>query len=287
MNSAMTSTDSAALRQEWLIRQRWLALQGKTALSGPASLSDQKTQWPGPIPYCPYRPQPKQELFLGLNCREALFGGAAGGGKSFCLLMAALQYVEVPRYRALLLRRTFAELSKPDTLMYTAYEWLKPTAARWTAANHTWNFPSGATLTFGYLDNEGDTQKYKGPGFQFIGWDELTEFTESMYRYMFTRMRRPPGMPVPIRMRSASNPDGIGHAWVKERFITNGGTENRVFVPSRITDNIHVDQAEYISTFDEVNPVTRRQLLEGDWDVRPEGKLFKREWFKIVEAAPV
>jgi hypothetical protein len=200
--------------------------------------------------------------------------------------MAALQYVEVPRYRALLLRRTFADLSKPDSLMYLMEEWLRPTVARWTERNHTWNFPSGATVTFGYLDNDRDTQNYKGPGFQFIGWDELTEFTESMYRYMFTRLRKPKGSLVPLRMRSASNPDGIGHAWVKQRFITEGETANRVFVPSRLEDNAYVDAESYRKSFEMTDPVTRRQLLEGDWDVRPEGKLFKREWFEIVEAGP-
>jgi hypothetical protein len=107
-----------------------------------------------------------------------------------------------------------------------------------------------------------------------------------MYRYMFTRLRRPMGSSIPSRVRSASNPDGIGHAWVKERFISNPSTVNRVFVPSRLTDNCYVDAAEYIRSFEETDPVTRRQLLEGDWDVRPEGKLFRREWFEIVEAGP-
>jgi predicted phage terminase large subunit-like protein len=231
-------------------------------------------------------PTERQLSFLELDCEEAFYGGAVGGGKSDCLLMAALQYVEAPKYRALLLRRTFADLSLPDALMYRADEWLRPTGARWHDKLKTWVFPSGATLTFGYMQTENDKFRYKGPGFQFVGWDELTEFTESMYRYMFSRMRRLSGSVVPLRMRGASNPDGIGHAWVKQRFIEDGESAGRVFVPARLRDNPYLDADSYEKTLQNLDPVTRRQLLEGDWDVRPEGKLFKREWFALIDAGP-
>src|SRR5258708_27833925 len=106
------------------------------------------TREPGTIPYCPQTPFEKQQIFLSLTGQEALFGGSAGPGKSSALLMAALQYVEVPRYAALLLRRTYADLALPGALMDRAAEWLRPTAARWREPDKTWVFPSGATLSF-------------------------------------------------------------------------------------------------------------------------------------------
>lgn len=117
------------------------------------------------------------------------------------------------------------------------------------------------------------------------GFDELTQFTETKYRFMFSRLRRLKGVTIPLRMRSASNPGDIGHEWVKERFLR-GGSPDRVFVPARIDDNPHLDRAEYAKSLDELDPVTRAQMLEGDWDAY-EGGMFRREWFPIVEAAPI
>lgn len=205
--------------------------------------------------------------------------------------MAALQYVDVPGYRALLLRRTYQDLALPGALMDRAAEWLRPTAAHWDETKKRWRFPSGATITFGYLQTEADKERYQGAELSFIGVDELSQWSESAYRYLFSRLRRPEGFAVPIRMRAASNP---GAQWVKERFeITRGRTEPvqwtsdgaRAFVPARIIDNPALDDAAYIPMLNKLDPVTRLQLLEGDWDVRPEGKLFQREWFRIVEAA--
>jgi predicted phage terminase large subunit-like protein len=94
------------------------------------------------------------------------------------------------------------------------------------------------------------------------------------------------GYPVPLRMRAASNPGGPGHDWVKARFVT-GRHPDRVFVPAVFTDNPHIDQAEYRKMLSQLDPVTRRQLEAGDWDVRQEGALAKREWFEAVDASPV
>lgn len=206
--------------------------------------------------------------------------------------MAALQYVEVPGYAALLLRRTYADLSKPGALMDRAADWLRPTAAVWNELKKTWRFPSGATLTFGYLENEKDKYNYQGPEFQFIGWDELSQFPESPYRYLFSRLRRLKGSNVPIRMRSATNP---GSEWVKARFpieasemqrVTCDPKTGRVFVPALLDDNAYVDREEYIESLNELDPVERAQLLQGDWNVRAEGALFKRQWFEIVDVGP-
>jgi hypothetical protein len=238
------------------------------------------------IPFCPNTPTPKQAEFLALTCREVLYGGQAGGGKSEALLMAALQYVEHPAYAALILRRTYADLSLPGALMDRAAEWLRPTAARWDNTTKTWTFPSGATVTFGYMQTETDKWRYQGPEFHAVFYDELTQFSEPMYRYLFSRQRRLKDSVIPLRMRAASNPGGIGHDWVKMRFLTEGESAGRVFVPATLADNPHLDREEYAKSLAELDPITRKQLLEGDWDVRPEGALFKREWFQIVAEGP-
>jgi predicted phage terminase large subunit-like protein len=215
--------------------------------------------------------------------REVFYGGAAGGGKSEALLMAALQYIEEPGYAAILFRRTFADLALPGALMDRSREWFGGTKARWNNSEHTWTFPSGASLTFGYLEHEQDKFRYQSAEFQFVGFDELTQFSESQYRYLFSRLRRLTSSDVPLRMRSASNPGGIGHEWVKQRFLV----EDRPFVPARLDDNPFLDREEYAQSLDELDPVTRRQLLMGDWTARHAGALFKREWFEIVDEAPV
>src|SRR5262249_13851241 len=109
-----------------------------------------------------HRPTVRQaELLLHAEAPEALYGGAAGGGKSDALLMAALQFVDVPSYRALLFRRTYGDLALPGALMCRAFEWLGGTPARWSDTTKTWTFPSGATLTFGYLDTANDRFRYQ------------------------------------------------------------------------------------------------------------------------------
>ena len=191
--------------------------------------------------FIPHQPTAKQAAFLWLPNREALFGGAAGGGKSDALLMAALQYVDIPNYAALLLRRTYADLALPGAIMDRAEQWLTGTNARWNQQEKTWYFPSGSTLTFGYLQHEKDKYRYQSSEFQFIGFDELTQFTETMYTYLFSRLRRLENSNVPLRMRGATNPGGIGHAWVHERFVVSAKT-GRIFIPAKLADNPYLDQ---------------------------------------------
>lgn len=198
--------------------------------------------WRARLPYSPHVPTARQARFLLLPGREALYGGAAGGGKSDALLMAALQYVHVPRYAAIIFRRTFADLAKPGAIMDRAKEWLigRP-GVRWNDNDKQFTFacPGGgrASLTFAYLLHENDKLNYQSAEFQFIGFDELTHFSESQYRYMFSRCRRPkreradeesaadPLGTVPLRVRSASNPGGPGHGWVLGRFIDGARNE--------------------------------------------------------------
>lgn len=236
--------------------------------------------------YIPHKPTLKQARFLLLDNKEALYGGAAGGGKSDCLLMAALQYVTIPSYSAILFRRTFRDLSLPGALMDRSKEWLAGTDAQFKGMENTWVFPSGAKLAFGYLDTENDKYRYQGAEFQFIGFDEVTQFTEDQYRYLFSRLRRLENSHIPLRMRAASNPGGVGHDWVKRRFLTEGEEYNRVFIPARLQENPYLDQQGYINSLSELDPITRRQYLEGDWSARHGGSIFRREWFQIVDSYP-
>lgn len=226
----------------------------------------------------------KQEAFLMLDQEEAAFGGAAGGGKSDGLLMAALQYVDRPRYAALLMRRTFPELNQQGGLIPRSHEILGGTDARWSEQHRTWHFPSGAALQFGHMEYAKTRYQYQGGQFSFIGIDQVEEFEEQMYRFMFSRLRGPRNAPWPYRMRSTANPGNpIGHEWFKRTFITEGREHGRPFVRSLITDNPHIDQEDYIRKLMRLDPVTRKRLLEGDWDVMEEGGMFERDWFKPVD----
>jgi len=214
-----------------------------------------------------------------------MYGGAAGGGKSVALLMAALQYVDRPDYHALILRRTFQQLSKPGALMDLSKQWLFNTDAHWSGQEHRWLFPSGATLEFGHCEHEDSVYNYQGPAYQYVAYDELTQFSEKQYRYLFSRLRRTADSGIPIRMRAASNPGGIGHDWVKQRFLIEGTAAGRVFLPAKLDDNPSLDRAEYVASLAELDPITRAQLLAGDWDAY-EGGRFRKEWFRSFTWRP-
>jgi predicted phage terminase large subunit-like protein len=229
----------------------------------------------------------KQAQFLLFDGKEGLYGGAAGGGKSDCLLMAALQYVSEADYNAILFRRTFTDLSLEGALIERAKDWLCGVpGVHWSEQLHKFTFPSKATLSFGYLEYEKDKFRYQGAEYQFIGFDELTQFTETQYRYLFSRLRKLKNNPVPLRMRSASNPGGVGHDWVKQRFLTEGPSFGRVFVPALLEDNPFLNQEECEKSLCELDPITRRQYRTGDWSARHGGSLFTREKTPIVPALP-
>ena len=250
-----------------------------------------------PDSYIPHEPHPKQAAFLEADTLEALYGGAAGGGKSDALLMAALEYVDVPGYAALLLRRTFEDLAKPDALIPRSKEWLMETNATWNDQRHQWTFPSGATLSFGYLQHEDDKYHYQGAAYQFIGWDELTQFTETQYTYLFSRCRRPSDVSanaalaaVPLRIRAASNPGGVGHDWVKARFKIDragGHDPSRPFIPARLEDNPSLDLQTYEVSLSVLDVVTRGQLRYGDWDIGATGNVFDRAWWNLYDEIPL
>jgi predicted phage terminase large subunit-like protein len=228
--------------------------------------------------YVRCRPTPRQAAFLLVPAAEAFYGGAAGGGKSIALLMAALAFADVGSYAAVLVRQTYAMLAQPGGLMDVASAWLAPTDAAWNATEHQWRFPSGATLTFRHLQDSGAERNFQGAEYQFIGIDEVTDFPEEQYRFLFSRLRRARSSGVPLRMRAASNPYGPGLEWCHRRFVVEGRAHGRVFIPARLEDNPYLDAETYDQNLRKLGPVAYRQLRHGDWTVRPDGGLFKAEW---------
>ena len=246
--------------------------------------------------YIPYPPKitndkdipgisPKQAAFLILDTKEALYGGAAGGGKSEALLIGALQYVDDHPTASLLLRRTYRDLDKAGGLMFRAREWLAKTDAHWDGINYRWNFPSGATLNFGYMEHEGDENKYQSSEYQYVGYDELTHFPEHQYIYLYSRLRRLEGSVVPLRLRGGTNPGGPGHEWVRKRWNLPDGISpgtGRAFISANLYDNPFLQQDEYAEGLDQLGAVTKAQLLSGDWTATSTGGYFRAEEFKHI-----
>jgi predicted phage terminase large subunit-like protein len=244
--------------------------------------------------YWAHSPTAKQLAFLWCWwIREVLYGGAARGGKSDALLMSALQYVEYPEYRAIIFRRTFPRLNMDGGLIPRSKEWLGGKGPVFDEVDHRWTVPSGATLTFGHMQNEDDKLAYQGGEWHFVGFDEVTEFSESQYTYMFSRQSQIVGSAIPLRMRATANPIGPGKPWVKKRWgISDDGVENpapgrRVFIPAALDDNPHVDQETYDEGLKELGTILYLQLRHGRWDIEPEGSKFQKNWFGIVEPEEV
>lgn len=224
-------------------------------------------------------PFKNQLLYLCFPAEELMYGGMAGGGKSQALLISALQYIDekfIPEgedkqvYDALILRRTLDDLEMPNAILDRAKQWLLPFEdtglLSYRDLKKQFRFNTGATLTFRYLAHNNDVTKYQGSELQFVGYDELTQFNEYQYTYLHSRLRKTEDNPIPIRMRSASNPGGVGHDWVKKRFIKKDSP--CLFIPSSYTENPYLNQEEYGKQLDKIaDEVTRQQLKYGNWDI--------------------
>ena len=233
----------------------------------------------------PYQPSPKQYRFLMLPDKEAFFGGAAGGGKSDALLMGAIMFCHLPDYRAILFRKTLEDHKLSSGLIPRSKKWLRG-KARWDGQSHVWTFPSGATISFGYLNNIDDHFRYQSSEYQYIGFDEVTHIPENQFLYLFSRLRRLESqMHIPLRLRGAGNPEGRYVQYVKRRYVDEE-TAEAPFVPARIEDNPGLDKESYIDSLSKLDPITRERLQNGNWDIADQGYMFRRDWFEIVEDYP-
>lgn len=242
--------------------------------------------------YIPYDPTPKQRAFLLMNdTKEILYGGAAGGGKSVAQLMAALQYVDIPGYSAILFRKTYADLSLPGALIDMSKQWLMPFVeskeVKWSEKEKQYVFPSGATLNFGYLENSNDCYRYQGAEFQYIGMDEVTHIDPANYRYLFSRLRKPKTLHVPLRFRATANPGGQFGEYYYQRFFVEGKDAGRIFIGAGIDDNPYLDAEAYKESLAELDPIERERLLNGNWEIKANGDMFNRHWFNIVPASDI
>jgi len=233
-----------------------------------------------------------QTAFLATTAREVLYGGAVYGGKSEAITVLPLRFVEHPKHRAIILRRTRPELQETIDRTLSLYPDIVP-GADWREAESRWRFPSGAIVQMGYAEHEKDIYKFKTFEYNLICFDELTSFTESMYSFMMLR-NRTKSPDLPLWIRSGTNPGDIGHQWVFSRFIENRIpykvydekvkfrdqelTLTRQFIPSSVYDNAAmnaVDRDAYIAGIVSAMPAEDvAAYLGGDW-TRLAGAMFK------------
>ena len=251
-----------------------------------------------------------QTDFLASPERDVFYGGAAGGGKSYALIADLLRYCDNSNHRALVIRRTLDELTELINKSREFYPKAFPGAV-FKEAKSMWQFPSGATAWFSYLDKDKDVSRYQGQSFTWIGIDEITHYpTPYVWEYLRSRLRTTDPK-INVYMRCTGNPGSVGGWWVKKMYIdpcepnkpfaaTDIETEQRLvwpdsappdkagkplflrkFIPARLTDNPYLMQnGEYEAMLRSLPEVERRRLLEGDWDVA-EGAAFP-EFSRLV-----
>lgn len=227
--------------------------------------------------------------------REVLYGGAAGGGKSYAILADPMRYMVHPQFSGLILRHTTEELRELIWKSQELYPKIYP-GIKWSERKMQWEAPSGARLWMSYLDRDEDVMRYQGLSFSYIAFDELTQWASPFaWNYMRSRLRST-APDLPVFMRGTTNPGGPGHQWVRKMFIVpappgksfwatdvdtgktlvypEGHSKagqplfKRRFIPAKLSDNPHLAASgDYEAMLLSLPEMQRKQLLEGDWDV--------------------
>ena len=223
-----------------------------------------------------------QTDFLAAGETDVLYGGAAGGGKSYAMLVDPLRFAHRAAHRALILRRSMPELRELIDKSRELYPKAFP-GCRYREVEKLWNFPSGAKVEFGFLERDADVYRYQGQAYSWIGFDEITHLpTEFSWNYLASRLRTTDSEIVPY-MRCTANPGGSGAQWVKKRYISPAPPNEsfmgddgitRKFIPARLNDNPYLAQdGRYEQMLKSLPPTQRKQLLEGNWEIA-EGAAF-------------
>jgi len=234
-----------------------------------------------------------QTDFLAAAETDVLYGGAAGGGKSYAMLVDPLRFAHRAAHRALILRRSMPELRELIDKSRELYPKAFP-GCKFREVEKIWTFPSGAKLEFGYLERDADVYRYQGQAYSWIGFDEITHLnTEFSWNYLASRLRTTDSEITPY-MRCTANPGGSGATWVKKRYVNPAPSNEsfvgkdgltRKFIPARLEDNPYLaEDGRYEQMLKALPEVQRRQLLEGNWDIT-EGAAFT-EFDVMVHVIP-
>ncbi len=267
-------------------------------------------------------PHHKQWELIDCGADIAIYGGAAGGGKSFALLAEPIcrGLHEVPGFYGIIFRRTSKQVTEAGALWDQASKIYPYVGGVAHVGALEYRFPSGAKIGFRHIEHEQDKHNYAGSEICYLGFDELYHFTESQFLFLTSRNRSVCGVRPYIRATTNPDPGWLRDfiaPWVhdeyegeraqsgqvlwqvrvkgKIKYVPEGSPDAKsvTFIRARLTDNpsIFEDDPGYEATLKALPPVERARLLEGDWNVRREGLVYASppEWsFEdcIVDSIP-